>query len=91
VPALVALSTLHSAKGLEFDHVVICELHSDVTPHGIAHNDSRLEVLRRLLAMGIGRARFTVTVGYDRTRASTLVRYLDPSTFEILELDSAAA
>lgn len=91
VPALVALSTLHSAKGLEFDHVVICELHCDVTPHGIAHNDSRLEVLRRLLAMGIGRARFTVTVGYDRTRASTLVRYLDPSTFEILELDSAAA
>ena len=30
----VALSTMHSAKGLEFDHVIIIGLSDQVTPHG---------------------------------------------------------
>lgn len=82
----VAISTLHSAKGLEFDHVVICGLHRDVTPHGMAPNDSRLETLRRLMAMGIGRARETVTIGFDPAVASTLVRFLDQDAYTLVDL-----
>lgn len=60
----VAISTLYSAKGLEFDHVVILGVSQQVTPHGDDDDDTDLDSLRRLLAMGIGRARKTVTVGY---------------------------
>jgi len=77
----VAISTFHSAKGLEFDHVIILGLTDEVTPHGDEANDSQLESLRRLVAMGIGRARKTVTLGYKPEDASTLVDYLDPATF----------
>jgi superfamily I DNA/RNA helicase len=84
----VAISTLHSAKGLEFDHVVICGLHRDVTPHGIAHNDSRLETLRRLMAMGIGRARETVTIGYEQAAASSLIQYLDKDAYRLVDLSA---
>ena len=31
----IALSTIHSAKGLEFDHVLMPGLNQEVTPHGI--------------------------------------------------------
>jgi superfamily I DNA/RNA helicase len=87
----IALSTLHSAKGLEFDHVIVCDLQQDATPHGVAANDHRLEELRRLLAMGIGRARHSVTLGHEEAGASTLIDYLDSDTFSRLELRDAAA
>jgi superfamily I DNA/RNA helicase len=77
----VALSTLHSAKGLEFDHVIIPGLNQEVTPHGIEAGDGQLDDLRRLVAMGIGRARKSVTIGYKASEASSLVKYLAPGTF----------
>jgi superfamily I DNA/RNA helicase len=77
----VAICTLHSAKGLEFDHVFILGLTDEVTPHGEEADDSQLDSLRRLVAMGIGRARKTVTLGYKPEDASTLIHYLDPATF----------
>lgn len=82
----VALSTIHSAKGLEFDHVIILGLNQQVTPHGEGEGDAQLEALRRLLAMGIGRARKTVTLGFKAGEESNLVRLLDPATFERIEL-----
>jgi superfamily I DNA/RNA helicase len=75
------LSTLHSAKGLEFDHVIVLGLNADVTPHGAEEGDDRLAALRRLLAMGIGRARQSVIVGYKPDEASTLVQFLQPGSF----------
>ena len=33
-PEQIALSTIHSAKGLEFDHVLLPGLNQEVTPHG---------------------------------------------------------
>jgi superfamily I DNA/RNA helicase len=77
----VALSTIHSAKGLEFDHIVILGLNQQVTPHGDEDGDAKLEALRRLLAMGIGRARRSVTLGFKAGEASTLIDLLDPTTF----------
>ncbi|UGT62855.1 3'-5' exonuclease [Nocardia asteroides] len=78
----VAISTIHSVKGLEFDHVVIIGLNQEVTPHGREAGDVTLENLRRLLAMGIGRARKTVTIGYKESGASSLIGYCSQSTYE---------
>lgn len=80
-PELVALSTIHSAKGLEFDHVLLPGLSRQVTPHGVGQDDGTLESLRRLLAMGITRARKTVQVGYKPGEASTLIDLMDASTY----------
>ena len=82
----IALSTMHSAKGLEFDHVIILGLNQDLTPHGADEGDDRLERLRRLLAMSIGRARQSVILGYKPEEASSLIQYLDRSTYDEIEL-----
>jgi superfamily I DNA/RNA helicase len=85
-PELVALSTIHSAKGLEFDHVMIPGLSSEVTPHGVENGDGTLDSLSRLVAMGIGRARRSVTIGYKPGEESTLISRLDPSTYDFVEV-----
>jgi superfamily I DNA/RNA helicase len=82
----VALSTLHSAKGLEFDHVIILGLNQEVTPHGDDEDDAQLANLRRLLAMGVGRARKSVTLGYKPGEASTLIGLLKPGTYKEVKL-----
>lgn len=82
----IAFSTLHSAKGLEFDHVVILGLNAEVLPHGEEEEDDRLVKLRRLLAMGIGRARKSVIIGYKLEDASKLIAYLGPDTYESIDL-----
>jgi len=82
----IALSTFHSAKGLEFDHVIILGLNAEVTPHGDEEDDDRLIVLRKLVAMGIGRARLSVVIGYKPEEASKLITYLDPSTYRAIDL-----
>ena len=53
-PELLAFSTVHSAKGLEFDHVLMPGLSDEVTPHGEEDGDGTLDTLRRLIAMGRG-------------------------------------
>ena len=85
-PELVALSTMHSAKGLEFDHVLMPGLNHEVTPHGDEDGDGALDALRRLVAMGIGRARNTVTLGYKPGEESTLISLLDPETYDFVEV-----
>lgn len=77
----IVLCTLHSAKGLEFDHVIILGLDAEVLQHGIGDDDDRLTMLRRLLAMGIGRARKSVIIGYKPEEAPILVNYFEPGTF----------
>jgi superfamily I DNA/RNA helicase len=81
-PENIALSTMYSAKGLEFDHVIVIGLNEELTPHGAAEGDTTLENLRRLLAMAITRARESVVVGYKPEEASTLVSFLDSSTYQ---------
>lgn len=78
----VALSTFHSAKGLEFDHVFILGLSVENTSHGADDADDQLVNLRRSLAVAIGRARSTVCVGYKPGEESDLVGYFDPQTFD---------
>jgi superfamily I DNA/RNA helicase len=82
---VVALSTIHSAKGLEFDHVLLPGLSQQVTPHGPEQDDGDLQKLRRMLAMAAGRARKTVMVGYKPGEESSLVGLLAPDTYELVE------
>ena len=84
-PEMVALCTIHSAKGLEFDHVLLPGLSQQVTPHGPEAGDADLERLRRMLAMAVGRARESVMVGYKPGEESSLIGLLDPSTYKLIK------
>ena len=81
-PENIALSTLHSAKGLEFDHVIILGLDANTLQHGDGHEDQQLTTLRLLLAMAIGRAKHTVIIGYTPTDISSIVSFFDKTTFD---------
>ena len=85
-PELVALSTIHSAKGLEFDHVLLPGLNKEITPHGDEDDDGTLASLRRMLAMGIGRARHTVKIGYKPGEQSTLIEMINPETYNLVKV-----
>ncbi len=80
----IALCTLHSAKGLEFDHVIIPGLNQQVTPHGDEQGDGQLDALRRLIAMGVGRAKKSVHIGFKPTDPSTILRLLQPGTYQLV-------
>lgn len=77
----IALSTMHSAKGLEFDHVIILGLSAQVTPHGSEEEDDQLSKLRRMLAMAVARARKTVVIGYKPDEVSSLAGFFERDTF----------
>lgn len=85
-PEAIALCTFHSAKGLEFDHVVMPGLNQEMTPHGDGEGDVKLDALRRLVAMGVGRARRSVTLGYKPGDPSSVVGLLEPETYELVKL-----
>lgn len=59
----VTLITLHSTKGLEFDHVFLTGLEDGISPHSRAINEEKgIEEERRLLYVGMTRARQTLTL-----------------------------
>lgn len=65
------LMTLHSAKGLEFDHVYLAGMEDGLFPSGIAignDDDSAVEEERRLAYVGITRAKKDLTLTYARCR-----------------------
>jgi superfamily I DNA/RNA helicase len=77
---------MHSAKGLEFDHVIAIGYNAEVVRHGEEPRDALLDEQRRLLAMSIGRARRSVTVGYKPDDASVLIELLDSETYTAVDL-----
>jgi ATP-dependent DNA helicase Rep len=86
----VRLMTLHSAKGLEFDHVFLIGLDNGTFPHQSAIDENRLEEERRLLYVGITRARKQLTLSYPKTRNRYgAISGCDPSVFlsELPEID----
>jgi superfamily I DNA/RNA helicase len=82
----VGLSTLASAKGLEFDHVVVLGLNGELVPNGLEEDDIQLEQLRRRVAVAITRARETATLTYKPEDPPQLADYLDPATFDTVDL-----
>jgi DNA helicase-2/ATP-dependent DNA helicase PcrA len=59
----VTLITLHSTKGLEFDHVFLSGMEENICPHGRSVNEEKgVEEERRLVYVGMTRARKTLTL-----------------------------
>jgi len=59
----VTLITLHSTKGLEFDHVFLTGMEEGICPHSRSFNDDKgLEEERRLVYVGMTRARKSLTL-----------------------------
>jgi DNA helicase-2/ATP-dependent DNA helicase PcrA len=93
--ALLTLMTLHSAKGLEFDHVFLTGLEEGIFPHSRSQNDpDGLEEERRLCYVGMTRAKETLTLtravyrrlyGSERLAASLPSRFLREIPAELID------
>jgi DNA helicase-2/ATP-dependent DNA helicase PcrA len=83
--ALITLMTLHSAKGLEFDHVFLTGMEEGIFPHSRSQNDNEeLEEERRLCYVGMTRAKQTLTLTravYRRMYGSERLTGSMPSRF----------
>jgi DNA helicase-2/ATP-dependent DNA helicase PcrA len=65
----VTLMTIHNAKGLEFDVVMIVGLEEGIFPHQRSDTPEALEEERRLFYVGLTRARQRLVLAYAGSRA----------------------
>jgi ATP-dependent DNA helicase UvrD/PcrA len=84
----VKLMTMHNAKGLEFDHVFIVGLEDGLIPHSRSLYDlGSVEEERRLLYVGITRARKSLNLSYAKSRRTfEAIQTTFPSRF-LMEID----
>ena len=78
----VRLMSLHAAKGLEFRYVFIIGMNENTLPHEASIDEGRLDEERRLLYVGITRAKEQLWLSYpaEAQRWGTKLR-LGPSRF----------
>ena len=64
----ITLSTLHAAKGLEWDAVFLAGMSEGLLPISLAESDDAVTEERRLLYVGVTRAREHLELSYARAR-----------------------
>lgn len=64
----VTLASLHSAKGLEWDAVFLCGLNEGLMPISFAQTGDEIDEERRLLYVGITRARERLSLSWSLSR-----------------------
>lgn len=64
----VTLATFHAAKGLEWDSVFLCGLHDGTLPITYANTPAAIEEERRLLYVGMTRARVDLRLSWSLAR-----------------------
>jgi DNA helicase-2/ATP-dependent DNA helicase PcrA len=80
IKAAVTLSTMHAAKGLEWDMVFIVGLTEGYLPITYAQTESEIREEQRLLYVGLTRARKELTLSWARRDANS-TRDREPSRF----------
>ncbi len=77
----VTLTTMHQAKGLEWDAVFVCGVQEGSVPITFAKTPAEIEEERRLLYVGITRARLHLRVSWAAARNPGQRRSRKPSRF----------
>ncbi len=93
----VTLATFHAAKGLEWDSVFLCGLQDGTLPITYADTPAAVEEERRLLYVGMTRARIDLCLSWSLARnpggraSRKPSRFLDPLLPESHHVERAAA
>ncbi|WP_125038495.1 ATP-dependent DNA helicase UvrD2 [Nocardioides sp. LS1] len=93
----VTLATFHAAKGLEWDSVFLCGLQDGTLPITYAEGPAAIEEERRLLYVGMTRARVDLALSWALARnpggrgSRKPSRFLDPLLPEDHKVEQAAA
>ncbi|KFA99316.1 3'-5' exonuclease [Vibrio sp. ER1A] len=82
----VVLSTMHSAKGLEFDHVVLLGLSDEFLRYDEDAESDSYSNICKLLTVSITRAKKSVILGYKQGDKPSILDLIDNDTYEYLEL-----
>ena len=77
----VTLATLHSAKGLEWDSVHLVGLSEGLVPISYAKDQAAIDEERRLLYVGVTRARRRLALTWSATQGTSRAGQRQPSRF----------
>ena len=96
----VSLMTLHNAKGLEFQYVLLVGCEEGLFPHSRSTTDEELEEERRLCYVGMTRAKKRLHLSYSRTRrlygqespgSNKPSRFLEEIPSELVQLEAGSS